>query len=146
MAFADIEHAQRAAHIVELRTKKWSFPMIAKEVGLSRQRCQQLYEKALVEAPNLKVDEMRTEEGELLDMAVRELLAIAMDPKQSGRTRIEAWNSIVKASERKSKLFGLDAPTKHEVWTLDELDRELRDVTEQLRRAEAAEAAGAASG
>jgi hypothetical protein len=86
-----LEGAQKRSRIVELRAKRWSFAEIGVELGLSGQRCGQLYAQALAMIPMRNVDEHRAEATELADLAVRSLIFIATDVKAGLRNRIDAW-------------------------------------------------------
>jgi hypothetical protein len=54
---------------------------------------------------------------------------------------VRAIETVLKISAQRARLLGLNAPEKHEVITLDYLDAQIRDATEELARAAAAEAA-----
>jgi hypothetical protein len=90
------EGAQKRARVVELRAQRLSFSEIGAEVGLTPQRCGQLYAQALAMIPMRNVDEHRAEAGELADQAVRDLLTIAMDVRAGLRNRIDAWLAIAR--------------------------------------------------
>ena len=134
----------KRARVLELRRQRWTFVDIAEELGLSRQRAQQLYDSALAEFPAANLEEHRAEELVLIDDATRHLMTIAKDQKASHHARIEAWNSIRGWAERKARLLGLDAPERHEVITVAQIDREIARLTAELSdRAEAGKAATA---
>jgi hypothetical protein len=111
-----------------------TFAEIGKQLGITGQRAGQLYRQALAQIPRLAVDEHRVEELELVDLAIRRLMAIAVAVGESTtpRTRVEAWTSIRGWAERKAKLIGLDAPSKHEVISLDAIDAEIAKLQAAL--------------
>lgn len=123
-----MEAAERKARIVELRRQRRQWDAIGAEFDISAQRAYQLYQQALTERPNLQVDEHRAEETELIDLAVRRLMAIAVDGSVSPRTKVEAWGTIRSWCERKAKLLGLDAPTVHQHLTMDAIDAEIAQL------------------
>lgn len=105
--------AERRARVVEMRRSRVTFETIAKELGVSETRARQIYREALnaIQAPG--VEEHRTEQRELIDKAIADLLLLTEDHDRP-RTVIEAWNSIRMWLDRESKLLGLDMPTKVE--------------------------------
>lgn len=133
-----IEDQERRAQVVAMRRARLSFAEIGRRLDISGQRAGQLYRLALAEVPAQQIEEHRAEELDLIDTAVNRLLALAADGSVSPRTRIEAWNSIRGWAERKAKLLGLDAPTKHEVVTLDAIDREIARLSAELSAADVA--------
>jgi hypothetical protein len=111
-----------------MRRARLTFAQIGDRLGISQQRAGQIYRAALSDIPAQQVDEHRAEELELIDTAVNRLMSIAADPETSPRTRVEAWSAIRGWSERKSKLLGLDSPSKHEVITLDAINAEIEKL------------------
>lgn len=137
------EKAAREARVVQARRARATWDAIAKRENLSPARCHQIYQEALTKNPlsAVQIDEHRLEETELIDTAVQQLMRIAIDPDTSARTRVEAWSSLRGWAERKAKLLGLDAPTKHEVVTLDHLDAQIAALEAELASGAAAGAA-----
>jgi hypothetical protein len=115
-----------------MRRARLTFAQIGDRLGISQQRAGQIYRAALSDIPAQQVDEHRAEELELIDTAVNRLMSIAADPETSPRTRVEAWSAIRGWSERKSKLLGLDSPSKHEVITLDAINAEIEKLAAEL--------------
>jgi hypothetical protein len=112
-------NAKRDARIVELRAQRVPFREIADELGISRQRVQQLWDAILIRIPAAHLDRHREEERELADDAVRDLLDIIRDPEATHGARTRAWEVACKWSERKSRLLGLDAPVRRELEITD---------------------------
>jgi hypothetical protein len=143
------EVAARRAHVVELRRQRLPWDAIGAELGVSAQRAHQIYRDAVDRYPVAKLDEHRQEEGELIDRAVRDLLAIASDDRTvtrtdgsetarvSSRTRVEAWSAIRGWSEHRARLFGLNAPTRSQVdvVTHDSFTEELQRLAAELGEA-----------
>lgn len=102
-------HARRAK-IVEMRRARRTWDDIGRELDITPQRAHAIYKQALNERPFAQVDEHRQEELELLDLATRRLMVIAVNPKVSDRTQVEAWNAVRGYSDSRRKLLGLDAP------------------------------------
>jgi hypothetical protein len=117
---------------VELRAKRWSFAEIGAEVGLTGQRCGQLYRQTLTEIPLRNVDEHRVEAGELADQAVRNLLTIAMDVRAGLRNRIDAWLAVARWEEHRARLLGTNAPLRTEIMTLGGIDAEIARLEIEL--------------
>lgn len=128
------EKAARAARVVQMRRARMTWDQISKEVGVVPSVCHDIYQRALTENPlsAIQVDEHRLEETELIDTAVRSLLGIALKPEVSPRTRVEAWSGLRAWADRKAKLLGLDAPSKHEVVTIDALDAQIAALEVEL--------------
>lgn len=131
------EGAARRARIVQMRRAKLSWREIGDREGISSTMASRIYREALAEVPAHQIDEHRAEELEFYDLAVNRLLTIAMNTAESGRTRVEAWNSIRGWAERKAKLLGLDAPQRTEVITLTAIDAEIRKLEAELAATDA---------
>lgn len=137
-ATTSIDAAERRAEVVKLRRQRLTFDAIGKQLGITAQRAFQIYRAALAAVPAQQVDEHRAEELGLIDDAIRDLLDIALDHDRP-RTAVEAWGQIRGWAERKAKLLGLDAPTRHEVVTLDVIDAEIARLTAELGKSESGE-------
>lgn len=126
--------AERRAQVVQLKRTKLSFAEIGRRLGITGQRAGQLYREALAQVPRMAVEEHRVEELELYDTAIHQLMRIATSQDQTvtPRTKVEAWTAIRGFAERKAKLLGLDAPSKHEVISLDAIDAEIAELTRAL--------------
>src|ERR1700754_1422392 len=90
----NLNSAERTEYVITRRADRASFRQIGAELGISAQRVHTIWSKALRELPAQKLAELRTEEGQLADTAISELLGIARDPMTSPRSRIEAWGHI----------------------------------------------------
>jgi hypothetical protein len=127
-----VAQAERRAQVVRMRSARLSFAEIGRRLNITAQRAGVIYRQALQEIPRADVDEHRAEELEFIDLAVNRLLTIAMGKEVSARTRVEAWNAIRGWTERKAKLLGLDAPTKHAVLTMDGIEAEIRLLEREI--------------
>lgn len=123
--------AERRAQVVALRRRRLTFDQIGRALGVSKERAWKIYQEALAQVPAAHVDEHRAEELMLIDDAISDLLKIAKDHDKP-RTAVEAWSAIRGWAERKAKLLGLDAPTRHEVLTIDAIDAEIRMLRAQM--------------
>jgi hypothetical protein len=127
-----IEGAQKRARIVQLRNQRWSFSEIGADVGLTPQRCGQLYAQALAMIPAKSIDEHRIEAGTLCDQAVKDLLTIATDVKTGLRHRIDSWCAIKVWEEHRARILGTNAPMKTEILTLSSIDEQIAALEVEL--------------
>jgi AraC-like DNA-binding protein len=121
-----IESQERAALIVQLKREGKSFATIGTELGLSRQRCHEIFHQTLRDLPAVDVREYRAAELERLEylreqvqrvIAVRHKLAyqgLITDIDDDGPL-LDAIRTDLKISERISKLVGADAPVRTEL-------------------------------
>lgn len=131
---------EREAKVVEMRDRRMTFDEIAAELGVSQTRAVQLYKNALTRYPAQKIEEHRASEERLIDKAIEDLLKIIdrcyeQNTWQGYKNAIDAWGKIRDWSERKSKLLGLDAPTKTITLTITQIDNEIRQAEQTLRMA-----------
>jgi hypothetical protein len=137
------DRSRKLGRVAELRRNRMPFHEIAKVINrefggsCSKQYAWELYQQVLTEYPSSQVDELRTEQQILIDDAIQNLLTIAMSEQESGRTRVEAWNSIRGWLEQQAKVFGLNAPIKSEVLTLSQVDMEIMKLERELEEASA---------
>lgn len=126
--------AERADLVLRLRAERRSFADIGAQLGVSKQRAYQLHQAALRQVPATTLAQVRQEEGELIDEAVRELRVIALDPDTSPRTKVEAWGQIRGYSESRRRLYGADAPRREEIQIISEatIDAEIERKTAEL--------------
>lgn len=121
-----LERAARDARVVELRRHGWAWADIGADVGLTPQRCHQIFDAFRLSIPNSVAESYRAEELDLLGRGTRDLLAMAMDPTVSERTRAECWREVRMHSESRRKLLGLDVPVKREIEIWDSSSEEAR--------------------
>lgn len=127
------EAADRRAFIVEQRRKHIPFEQIAQQLGITNQRVHQIYTDALRSRVALAVDQHREESLRVIDDTIIQLQAIVDappavsfsvkgqinigpdgEPVPDHAQRLQAAEGIRRWEERKSRLLGLDAPTKVE--------------------------------
>lgn len=131
----DAEGLARRVRAVELRRQRLSFDDIGRDLGVSAARAHQLWKDGVTMVPVARIEEIRDEEVELVDIAVCALLTIARDQDVSPRTRVEAWSAIRGWAARKAALLGLDAAVKYEdvTATEDGRDAELRALIDETK-------------
>lgn len=99
----DVNAIQRRNMALELRIRGHSQRQIAQAVGVSQPQVSRMIAKALHEQQAEHVDDLRAIEGERM-----ERLHAAMWKPATEQGNVGAANVIVRASERRSKLLGLD--------------------------------------
>lgn len=154
-----LPRAQRDAQAARLRAQGLTYPAIAAELGYrDKQAARYAVERALVDTVSEPAAEVRQLELARLDEALRVAFQVmytkhlvvsnglvvrvrAINPDTGKRQsvpliddgpKLAAIDRIVKISERRAKLLGLDAPTKIEVLTLDVIDAEIARLTAEL--------------
>lgn len=135
--------AERRAKAVAMRLAGLDFQTIADRLGYSdRAAAHKDITRAMeanVQEMHRNADVLRQEELDRLNRLQAGLwpAAAAGDPK--------AVQAVLGIIDRRCKLLGLDAPIRHEVVTLDAIDNAIQQLTAELGRTEAGEAAGVAS-
>ena len=104
------------------RSLGWTYQRIADEMGVTKAAAYNRCQRALAAIPSEAVDEYRAIQREQLDNLMATYLpqALAGDHKSA--------EMVIKLLDRRAKLEGSDAPTKHEVLTLDAIDAEIRKL------------------
>jgi hypothetical protein len=126
--------AEHEAVIREMRAQHYSFAQIAAELEIPESKVFSLYRTAMAKHPlsAVQTDEHRMEALETIDIAEYHLMKIALADKTSPRSRIEAWSAIRAWEERRSKLIGMDAPTRHEVLTINGIDAQIAALETEI--------------
>jgi hypothetical protein len=150
-SFATREKDSRA---LLLRQQGLSYRSIAREMGWnSASGARQAVQRSLADAVTEAVDEIRQIESARLDDMMKMLLRIAMtthyqttatgvvarhpdtgEPLIDSDPVTRAVMGLLRISERRAKLLGLDAPVKHTI-TLDQVDTEIRALEAELENA-----------
>lgn len=154
--------ARRDAEAAELRARGLTYQQIADEVGFpDRSNARKAVQRALADTLREPADELRQIQLAQLDRLTREALKVlerrhitvsqGRVVKDDAGATIEddapvlaAIDRLLKIAERRSKLLGLDAPSRVEVMSLDAIDAEISRLSAELGRTETG-AAGAAS-
>lgn len=106
------------ARILEMRTAGLSFPQIGRELGFTQKHAFTMWQKAMDAIIAPQVENLRKQEAERLDTMLipcMSLIMAARDKALLGETfdlPVDAINAALKISEKRSRLFGLDAPVK----------------------------------
>jgi hypothetical protein len=146
--------ARRDGEAAELRSRGCTYQQIADQFGYSnRTNARRAVERALAATVREPADEVRTLHLAQLDELTREALAVLHRPHvmvSHGRIVqgtdgqpllddgpvLQAIDRLIRIQERRAKLLGLDAPIEVQGFTIDQIDAEIRALTEQMKRAE----------
>lgn len=119
---------EREAKCVQLRRAKLPWAQVAQEAGYrSPEAAAVAYRRAINRVPTAQVDELRLEEGDMLD---RLHTAVWRDAMNGDPVAVAA---VLKISEQRSKLFGLYAPTKSQVEVTDNTKQRIIELVDQIR-------------
>lgn len=138
-----------------------TFAEIGHALGVNASRAHALVSRGLARTRQEPADELRRLEAERLDLMQLEAMRVlrrahvivshgrvVMDddgnPLIDDGPTLAAIGQLLRIQDRRAKLFGLDAPTKHEVLTLDAIDAEIRALEQQLGRSAAGAPAASA--
>jgi transcriptional regulator of nitric oxide reductase len=154
------DQVARDAAAAELRGAGLSYDAIAKRLGVSKSNAWEAVQRAFRDTLREPADQARAVELARLEAAHDAAMAVlARDHVTVSQGRIvkdndgtpviddgpvvQAINAVMRLSESRRKLLGLDAPQRHEL-TMGEIDAALEDAAAQLAlaRSEAAEADG----
>lgn len=138
--------AEQDAQAAQLRAKGKPYREIAEIVGISKGGAYKAVQRAIAAVPVEAVNELRAIECARLDAVIARLWDIvdADHPYVSNGRRfddlsdagpvIHALTQIVRTSESKRRLLGLDAPTRQTltVVTEDAVDAEIRRLEQEI--------------
>ncbi|MEV6081122.1 hypothetical protein AB0L80_39430 [Streptomyces sp. NPDC052069] len=141
--------AQRAAQAAELRSKGWTYPRIAAELGYGhRADAYNAVKKVLEDTVREAGENVRALELERLDRleaAANEVLEREHVTVSNGRVIdlngaplpddgpvLAAIDRLLKIQERRARLLGLDAPTKQAISISPERAAALEQLVEEL--------------
>lgn len=141
-----IDTVERDAEMAHLRARGLSYRAIAGQVGCTASTAYLGVQRALAAVPVEAVGELRQVECARLDAVIARLWDVVeaehpfisngrrFDDVQDAGPVISALSGIVRASESKRKLLGLDAPARQMVTvvTEDAVDAELRRLEAEL--------------
>jgi Homeodomain-like domain len=122
---------EREARALELRKAGATFAQIGKALGCCESRAWRIVQRALGRVVAEPLEELRQLESLRLDQ-----LLMVMWPKAMAGN---GWavDRCLAIMQRRARLLGLDAPTKHEVLTIDAIDAEIARLEAELRGMEA---------
>jgi len=159
-----LEGAERDTEAARLKSRGLSYSQIARNLGYETESgAYKAVQRALAAVPAESVDELRRIQSEQIDALTARAIEILEsthyaytvhgelvrgpegpngepgEPLLDSAPTLAAIDRLIRLAERRSKLMGLDAPTRHEVITLDYLDAQIRAAAEELARAAAGE-------
>lgn len=120
----DEERAEEVAQMLHARRAGASYAAIARQFGVSTQTVHSKIKSALADMPKEEATELRAMEAQKLDYAETRL----QDQIRVGN--IQAINTLIRLSESRRRLLGLDMPEQHEV----KVSREEQSLAEQMAR------------
>ena len=146
-----IDAAERDAKALELRKDGLTYTQIAERLGISRSTAHKHVTRGLHRTRQEPAEELRRLEAERLNQLWAEAMAVLRRRHllvQSGKVVkgddgqpitddgpvLQATTTLLRVMERRARLFGLDAPARHEVLTLDAINAEIRQLEEQLSK------------
>lgn len=139
------EMAERVAQCYALKLRGFSYRRIAEEMGLSVATVHKHVTRALAERVDPLVEQYRAIELDKLESAEARLWEQVEDGSPRGLARnVEV---LLKLSERRAKLLGMDAPERQQIEaTIDSRPAELIAKIEAARAASAAREADLRAG
>lgn len=118
------ERAEEAMQMLHARRSGASYDAIGRQFGLSSRAVFMKVQKLLSDMPKEEAAELRALESQKLDFAEFSLRA------QIKAGNVGAINAMVRISESRRRLLGLDMPQQHEV----KISREEQTLAEQMAR------------
>jgi hypothetical protein len=132
-----------------MRSRAMTYQSIGDHFGVTRQAAFAMVQRAIADIPKEGAEEVVRLEIEKLDFLERKLYEImtkehvafgasgkvvTLDgvPVEDDSPVMKAIDGLLKVADRRAKLLGLNAPTKHEVITLDSVQAEIRRLEAQL--------------
>lgn len=119
------QRAERGVVVIEKKNLGWSFPDIGLFLGITRQAAHTIYweERAKMKAEmgihSEEIDAKRDTQAERMEMIIKAWLPLATGTEKDkdgfAILNKDAAAIVLKADERLSKLFGLDAPVKADI-------------------------------
>lgn len=153
--------AKRRAEAVQMRIAGATYEQIAEALGYSGRNAAYVDITRALEASvteqHRAAEVLRQEELMRLDVLWVEVWAVLKrehvtvsngrlvrgddgQPLRDDGPVLQAVDRLLRILERRAKYLGLDAPTKHEVLTLDAIDRAIQELNAELGEAAAGEA------
>lgn len=129
---AEVERDRRRAHLVDLHIKGKNFQEIADTLGYgSRQAARADWQRALALART--ESDLTLEEARAFELArLAAIDRIAWEHAEAGE--MKALEVLLKISDRRSRMLGLDQPVKHEI-SFDAVEREMARLEAVLTEA-----------
>lgn len=145
-----VRGAQRDAEAATMRARGATYQQIADALGYAdRRTAYRAVEKVLTETVTEPSEELRSLELARLDAILAKAWSVMEaehvtvshgkiirgadgQPLRDDGPVLAAIDRILKVSERRARLVGLDAPNRTELITLDQIDSEIRRLTEEM--------------
>ena len=157
-----LEDAQNAMQAAEMRSRSMTYPQIAAELGIALSTAYDRVQRGFAQIPSDEAKQQKSLELAKLDRIEAHLLGvmerdhIKVDhgkvirhdetdlPILDDGPGVQAAGSLLRVQERRSRLMGLDAPTRAtvQVITEDLVDEEISRLESQLAEREDRSAAG----
>ncbi len=122
---------QREARALQLRQAGLTYAQIGRHLGVCESRAWRIVQRALRRVVADPLGELRQLENLRLDS-----LLMAVWPKAMAG-QLEAVDRVLSIMARRARLLGLDAPTQHQVLSIDAIDAEIVRLEAELRGLEA---------
>lgn len=110
-AASAVEQTERRALVLQMRKAGASFRQIAEHIGMSVSTAYQAYNLALEELRN-ECAQKAADIFRMEDLRLDDLWRAVFAKAQAGET--DAVYACIKIMERRAKMWGLDAPDRHE--------------------------------
>lgn len=123
------EQALIDTEALKLRSLGWTYQQIGDHMGCTKQAASDRCKRALAAIPADAVDEHRKIEGERLDTLMRVAMERVLN---NDKGVLFAIDRVLAIQERKARLYGLDAPQKTQVITLDYIESEIQRLEAEL--------------
>lgn len=121
----------------ELAVSGKSYDAVSKTLGINRGTAWKLIEREMNRRTLPLVSHARLIELDRLDVALDRVMTIMAG--NDSETTLKAVDRLVRLSQRRSELLGLDMPAKLEITEVTETDLEIRDMVNSARAKMAAE-------
>jgi len=132
-----------------MRSRAMTYQSIGDHFGVTRQAAFAMVQRAIADIPKegaeevvrLEIEKLNFLERKLYEIMTKEHVAfgasgkvVTLDgvPVEDDSPVMKAIDGLLKVADRRAKLLGLNAPTKHEVITLDSVQAEIRRLEAQL--------------
>ena len=143
------EQIARDHEAAEMRSRAMSYSAIGRHFNVSKQTAHNMVERAIADIPRegtedvvrLELEKLDFLERTLYDIMQKEHLIVTASgkvatvdgvPLPDDGVTMKAIDGLLKVSERRGKILGINAPTKHEVITLDIVEAEIRRLESEL--------------
>lgn len=124
---------QRVA--LELRKQGFTYEEIGTHLGVTRQAAHQMVKRAIKvisEEVHETADDVLQIELQRLDRMLIRLWRQAFPKDENAEVNHRIVETMLKIMDRRAKYLGLDAATKHEVLTLDNIDNQIKKLESEL--------------